>query len=81
MSSLRVFLSYLTFLSALLATTVSWLSKATAKDQNALFDAESLYNFFEHFNVVKQKNSKLQSCRSHRELQFSYKNHLHPTSY
>jgi hypothetical protein len=35
--------------------------------------------FFEHRNVPKWKNLKLKSCRSHRALQFSYKNHLHPT--
>ena len=28
-----------------------------------------------------EKNSKLESCRSRRGLQFSYKNHLHPMSY
>ena len=28
-----------------------------------------------------EKNSKLQSCRSRWELQFSYKNHLRPSSY
>ena len=28
-----------------------------------------------------KKNSKLESCRSRRGLQFSYKNHLHPMSY
>jgi hypothetical protein len=36
MSFIRVFLSYLTFSLVLLATTVSCLSKATTKDQNAL---------------------------------------------
>ena len=36
--------------------------------------AEILYYFFEHLNVLKWKNSKLQSCRSHRGLQFTYKN-------
>jgi hypothetical protein len=40
-----------------------------------------LYNFFEHLNIVKWKNSKLESCRSRRGLQFSYKNYLHPMSY
>jgi hypothetical protein len=39
------------------------------------------YWFFEHLNVLNWKNSKLQSCRSHRGLQFLYKVHLHPTSY
>jgi hypothetical protein len=43
--------------------------------------AKILYYFFEHLNVLKWKNSKLQSCRSHRGLQFTYKNYLHPTSY
>ena len=42
---------------------------------------EILYYFFEHLNALKWKNSKLKSCRSHRDLQFSYKVHLHPTSY
>ena len=28
-----------------------------------------------------EKNSKLESCGSHRGLQFSYQNHLHPMSY
>ena len=43
--------------------------------------AEILNYFFEHLNVLKWKNSKLQSCRSHWDLQFTYKNYLHPTSY
>ena len=50
-------------------------------DVHDYYGAKLLYNFFDQFNVVKWKNSKLQSCRSRRELQFSYKNHLHPTSY
>ena len=40
-----------------------------------------LYYLFEHLNDSKCENSKLQSSRSHRELQFSYKFHLHMTSY
>ena len=40
-----------------------------------------LYNFFGQLNFIKWKNSKLESCRSRRGLQFSYKNHLHPMSY
>ena len=40
-----------------------------------------LYNYFEHLNIFKWKNSKLESCISRRELQFSYKNYLHPSSY
>ena len=43
--------------------------------------AEILNYFFEHLNVLKWKNSKLQSCRSHWALQFIYKNYLHLTSY
>jgi hypothetical protein len=38
-------------------------------------------NFFEHFNDLKLKNSKLKSRISHRELQLSYRNHLHLTAY
>ena len=45
------------------------------------YGAVILYNFFEHFNIVKWKNSKLESCTSRWELQFLYKNHLHPMSY
>ena len=45
------------------------------------YGAVILYNFFEHLNIIKWKNSKLERCRSHRGLQFSYKNHLHPMSY
>ena len=45
------------------------------------YGAKILYYFFEHLTVLKWKNSKLQSCRSHRGLQFTYKNYLHPTSY
>jgi hypothetical protein len=45
------------------------------------YDAEILYYFFELLNVLKWKNLKLESCRPHRDLQFSYKNNLHPTSY
>jgi len=45
------------------------------------YGAVILYNFFEHLNIVKWKNLKLEICRSRRELQFSYKNHLHPMSY
>ena len=37
--------------------------------------------FFGQLNFIKWKNSKLESCRSRRGLQFSYKNHLHPMSY
>ena len=37
--------------------------------------------FFEHLNVLRWKNSKLQSCRSHWALQFTYKNYLHLTTY
>jgi len=43
--------------------------------------SEILNYFFEHLNVLKWKNSKLQSCRSHWGLQFTCKNYLHPTSY
>ena len=45
------------------------------------YSAEILYYFFEHLNVHEQKNSKLESCRTRQDLQFSYKNHLNPTSY
>ena len=45
------------------------------------YGAVILYNFFENFNFIKWKNSKLESCRSRRGLQFSYKNHLHPMLY
>jgi hypothetical protein len=37
--------------------------------------------FFEHLNNLKWKKIKTRNCRSCRELQFSYKNHLHPRSY
>jgi hypothetical protein len=40
------------------------------------FGVEILYNFFEHLIVVKQKNWKLESCKSRRDLQFSYKNFI-----
>ena len=43
--------------------------------------AEILYYFFEHLNVLKWKNSKLQSCRSHWELQLWYKKYFHLTPY
>ena len=45
------------------------------------YGAVLLYNFFGQLNFIKWKNSKLESCRSRRGLQFSYKNHLHPMSY
>jgi hypothetical protein len=45
------------------------------------YGAELLYNVFEYLNFVKLKNSKLKSCRSHRDLQCLCKNHFHPTSY
>jgi hypothetical protein len=38
-------------------------------------------NFFKHLKSSNEKNLKLQSRKYHRELQFSYKFHLHPTSY
>ena len=44
------------------------------------YATESLYYFLDHPSDLKWKNSKLKSCRSHR-AQFSYKNHLHPTSF
>ena len=45
------------------------------------YGAVLLYNFFGQLNFIKWKNSKLESCRSRRGLQFSYKNHLHPMLY
>ena len=45
------------------------------------YGAVLLYNFFAQLNFIKWKNSKLESCRSRRGLQFSYKNHLHPMLY
>ena len=45
------------------------------------YGAVLLYNFFGQLNFIKWKNSKLESCRSRRGLQFLYKNHLHPRSY
>jgi hypothetical protein len=36
------------------------------------YGAEILYYFFELINVLKWKNLKLESCRPHRDLQFSY---------
>jgi hypothetical protein len=39
------------------------------------------YQLFKYFSDLKCKNPKLQSCRSCRELQCSYKNHFHPSSY
>jgi hypothetical protein len=32
------------------------------------FGAEILYNLFVHLNVIKRKNSKLESCRPRRDL-------------
>ena len=37
--------------------------------------------FFRASYCPQIKNSKLQSCRSHRGLQFTYKNYLYPISY
>src|SRR6185312_3243860 len=37
--------------------------------------------FLGNLTSSNKKNSKLESCRSRRGLQFSYKNHLHPMSY
>jgi hypothetical protein len=34
------------------------------------FGAETLYNSFEHLNVIKRKSSKLESCRSHIKIIF-----------
>ena len=45
------------------------------------YGAVLLYNFFGQLNFIKWKNSKLESCRSRRGLQFSYKNHLYTMSY
>ena len=45
------------------------------------YGAVILYNFLSTLTSSNEKNSKLESCRSHRGLQFSYKNHLHPMSY
>ena len=45
------------------------------------YTAKILYYYFKHLNILKLKNSKLESCRSHRAIQFLYKNHLHPTPY
>ena len=45
------------------------------------YGAVLLYNFFGQINFIKWKNLKLESCRSRRGLQFSYKNYLHPMLY
>ena len=45
------------------------------------YGAVILYNFLSTLTSSNEKNSKLESCRSRQELQFSYKNHLHPMSY
>ena len=45
------------------------------------YGAVLLYNFFGQLNFIKWKNSKLESYRSRRGLQFSYKNHLYTISY
>ena len=37
------------------------------------YGAVILYNFFEHLNIVKWKNSKLESCRSRRDYNFYIK--------
>ena len=45
------------------------------------YGAVVLYNFFGQLNFIKWKNSKLESCRSRRGLQFPYKNYLYTMSY
>jgi hypothetical protein len=45
------------------------------------YTAEILYNFLSILTSSNEKNSKLENCRSRRDLQFSYKNHLYQTSY
>ena len=45
------------------------------------YGVEILYYFFSILTFSNRKNSKLESCRSHRDLQFSYENYLHPVSY
>jgi hypothetical protein len=39
-----------------------------------------VYRLFDYENDFKWKNFELQSCRSCRKLQFSYKVYLHPSS-
>ena len=46
------------------------------KVENTL-KSKYVINFFEHLNDFKWKNSKLESCRSRRDLYFSYKNYLY----
>lgn len=43
--------------------------------------AEILYNFLSILMYSNEKFIKLESCKSHRNLHFLYKNHLHPISY
>jgi hypothetical protein len=38
-----------------------------------------VYRLFEYEDDFKWKNFELQNCRSHRNLQFSYKVYLHPS--
>ena len=45
------------------------------------YGAVILYNFLSTLTSSNEKNLKLESCKSRRGLQFSYKNRLHPMSY
>jgi hypothetical protein len=39
-----------------------------------------VYRLFDYEDDFEKKNFEIQSCRSHRKLQFSYKFYLHPSS-
>jgi hypothetical protein len=45
------------------------------------YAAAILYYFLSISTSLNEKNSELKSCISRQELQFSYKNILHPKSY
>jgi hypothetical protein len=54
------------------------MGQALVRDYYA---AEIIYYLFVHLNDLKCKNSKLQSCRAHLELQFLCKKYIHLITY
>jgi hypothetical protein len=63
-------IKYIFYLTPHKKDIIFLIRQAIVRDHYA---TEFLYNYFEHLNVFKWKNSKLQSYRSRRDLQFHIK--------
>ena len=60
---------------------IFWRCAVQCSDQNLNFRSEICVNYLSTKMAPNEKKIELQSCRSRRDLQFSYKVYLHPSSY